>query len=433
MKNVIAEERIEMPNSRNIECQLLSELIMAPENIPIAEGIIDKSAFSVEDYGELWCILVDMRRTGEVIDLTTISARIKRETLMELIQPQNGMPSGSVFSIMGHCNALRNFATRREILADAWNMVQYATNNSVDIAELMAMPGRLAERIQDMTVKNASTKSITEVFNELCENIEAEQRSIEEGRKTRIPTGFENLDYLTYSGFYPGNLVILAARPSVGKTSIMLQMAKAAGNAGFAATIYSLEMTSIELTQKILFSTGLVTPGQLAGGSIDWVNIERANGAIGNVKIFLNDSARTIDELTTDIVANHSRGRCDIAFIDYLGLIQGVNPKKPLYQAIGEITGKLKHLAKTCGIPIVLLCQLNRELESCNRSPELYDLRDSGSIEQDADIVLMAERETRDLNDPNVNIWVRKNRHGKAGNLCIKLVANASFTEFAQR
>lgn len=424
---------LELPASKDIECSLLSELIQSPENIPTAKMIINGAMFSVEEYGKVWQTLVEMSDNGTTIDFVTMSDRIQKPLLMELLGPKFGVGSGSIFTIREHCAALRNAAIRRKIFIAAWSMIQASSNNTADINDLLAMPGALSEDVTHDVISSNPTEKITDVLNTLAESIERTQLARENGQRTRIPTGFDFLDKLTYSGFNPGNLVILAARPSVGKTAVMLQMARAASCAGFAAAIYSLEMTNQELAQRMLFSTGLVKPGQLANGRVEWESLERANGRFDKLPLYLNDTARTIEEITADIVASNRNGRCDVAFIDYLGLIQGTNPRQPLYQAIGERTAKLKHIAKECRIPIVLLCQLNRELEGENRSPELYDLRDSGSIEQDSDIVLMLERASRDLNDNNVNMWVRKNRQGKAGNINIELRANDTFTSFEPR
>jgi len=313
------------------------------------------------------------------------------------------------------------------------DMMRMATNPGTDFNELIGRPDKLLEAINYQTDNIASSESISTAIGNLLETIEANQVDRANGKRTRVPTGFKMLDYLTYNGFNAGNLVILSARPSVGKTAIMLQMAMSAVRAGFPAMIYSLEMTNQELAQRMIFSTGLVTPGQLARNEVNWDDLETANGQFNGMPLYLNDRARTLDEITANIVLNANQGRCKIAFIDYLGLIQSTNPRQPLYQAIAERTSRLKRVAKECRIPIVLLCQLNRNTESENRSPELYDLRDCGSIEQDADIVLMLERPNRELTNLDVNMWVRKNRQGKAGAICVELRANETFTEFRQR
>ena len=257
-------------------------------------------------------------------------------------------------------------------------------------------------------------------------------KSKAEGKVLRIPTGFYTLNYLTYGGFNMGNLVVLAARPSVGKTAIMLQMAKAAAIAGKAVNLFNLEMTNTELAQRMIFSTGKVTPLQMARGEVIWTDFEVASGQFASKPIYLNDSATTADEIISRITLNSQAGKCDIAFIDYLGLIQ-MGTKAPLHQAIAETTKRLKQTAKACRVPIVLLCQLNRASASEKRAPMLYDLRDSGSIEQDADIVLMLERASDNEDARDVNMWVRKNRQGKAGEIKIEIEGNETFTAFRDK
>ena len=168
----------------------------------------------------------------------------------------------------------------------------------------------------------------------------------------------------------------------------MLQMAKAASAAGFIPSVFNIEMGNKELAQRMLVGTGYVTQSQIAHGNVHWPEMEKAIHVVSSCRMHLYDDRCRIEEIATQIVLNHRQGRCDIAFIDYLGLMT-TSDKRPLCQAISNITKRLKQLAKSCEIPIVLLCQLNRASAIENRPPQLSDLRDSGSIEQDADIVLM--------------------------------------------
>jgi replicative DNA helicase len=170
----------------------------------------------------------------------------------------------------------------------------------------------------------------------------------------------------------------------------------------------------------------------MARGEIEWTDFELASGEFASKPIYMNDVASTTDEIISRITLNSQMGKCDIAFIDYLGLIR-MGGNAPLYQAIAETTKRLKQTAKACGIPIVLLCQLNRTSASESRPPMMHDLRDSGSIEQDADIVLMLERNTDDDEGKEVLMWVRKNRQGKAGDIKVEIVGNDTFTSFSDK
>ena len=401
---------------------------MSPEQIPLAKTILSGQMFSVEEYASLWRILVEMDSQGKIIDLMTVGARIGNVNAARIIGQSYGI--GTPMSVTDHCNALREASLRRTIFVSSLKLLECSGSNSYRVEDLIGMQDQLRDRIIEESQAGSGTRTITDVLNGLSESLEAIQMKSRQGKSPRVPTGFPTLDYLSFSGFNAGNLIVLSARPSVGKTAVMLQMAKSAAYYGFRAAIYSLEMTSEELCQRLLFATGFVTPKQLSEGSAHWESIEKGNAELSTLPLYLNDEARSIDELSTDIMISHQRGRCDIAFIDYLGLIQSGNTRQPLYVSIAEKTGRLKQLAKKCHIPIVLLCQLNRNSETDGRAPELHDLRDSGAIEQDADIVLMLERQTKDLNDHSLYMWVRKNRNGRAGNIRISLTGNETFTEF---
>ena len=423
-------ENISAPDTSNAEYQVLADLIANPGYILEARDIIDSTAFSTQETRDAWDILNKMQEKGDTIDIATVGIRVPKQAIIRVMEFSLGAMSPK--TVLDHCHALYRESMRRMIYVRASEMLRAASENRPDFDSLIAMPGKLVDAVSERFRAKSPTISVTDALNSLAETLEENQVSIRSGKRTKVPTGLPFLDELIYSGLNPGNLVILAARPSVGKTAVMLHMAKAAAWSGFSATVYSLEMTNEELAQRLLFSSGVETKQAMAG-DVDWSAIEKANAMYDGVPLYMNDTCRTLEDITADIILGRHQGRCDIAFIDYLGLIQFPSSRMSLYQAISELTPRLKRVAKECRIPIVLLCQLNRNSETENRSPQLYDLRDSGSIEQDADIVLMLERDSRTLDDRNVNMWVRKNRQGKAGNVLVALRANETFTDFEPR
>lgn len=428
--NNFLSEGIKVPDSRKIECQVLADLVSSPDLIPTAKGIITPDMFSDEKFRKVWNTLNDMSIKRENIDLISLNPRIGASTMSELLSAN---VEGTAMSAVSHCRALCDMFTRRTVFLQSWEMMKMAQNGG-DINDLISQPGKLVDAITNHTRPGGpSTVHISDVLNELAEEIQMDQENRANGKRTRVPTGFQFLDELTYGGFNAGDLVVLSGRPSDGKTAIMLQMATASARYGFPATIYTLEMSKTQLGRRMVFSTELVTPEQMSLGGVNWHDLETAIGRLCDLPIYLNNDARTLDAIVTDIILNNQQGRCRIAFIDYLGLIRSINPRMPLYQIIGEHTARLKEVASQCHIPIVLLCQLNRDSSKDDRTPELYDLRDSGSIEQDADIVLMLERtklRTKQKDDPDVTMWVRKNRNGKAGNVCLRLRGNETMSEF---
>lgn len=417
-----------MPDSTDFEIQVLADLITEPQFIPLANGTINSEMFSDNENRTIWNRLNEMLSKGETIDLTTLMAKVGKKSIIKVLDSRF---FGYVadYKVMNHCNALYQVFIKRMIFARSLELLRMSATNEADFEELISFPGKITETINNNSLVGVSTEPISKVLNDLANEIESAQSKAEKGIKTKITTGFTALDEITNKGFENDELVILSARPSVGKTSVMLQMAVSASKSGIPTTVYSLEMKNTKLARKLLFSTDLVTPGQLARNEIEWQNIEKANKQFDNLPIWFNCKSRRMETISNDIRVRHQQGKCGIAFIDYLGLIESNNPKVSTYEKVSAFTRQLKNLAMECNIPIVVLCQLNRISESENKAPELYHLRDSGSIEQDSDIVLMLERVSGSKDDPNINMWVRKNRNGIADK-AIRLVANNTFTWF---
>ena len=420
-----------LPDSLSTEIQIIADIIYLPETIVDAERMISPDMFTDDKSRDAFRTLSEMAKEGMAIDLPSVYGKIDRDLLQKGVIPMMSNVGG-VISVLQHFASLKSFYIKRKCYFKAMDLLMGAVNTRVSAEELIGQAGQFADNLRKEIDADRGTQHISTVLNELGSQVEEIMKNRAEGKVLRVPTGFYSLDKTTYGGFNAGNLVILAARPSVGKTAIMLQMAKAAAQHGKAVNLFNLEMTNTELAQRFLFSTELVTPIQMAKGEIEWNAFENASAQFASKPIYLNDSASTADEIIARITLNSQSGKCDIAFIDYLGLI-GMGTNAPLYQAIAETTKRLKQTAKACKIPIVLLCQLNRASASENRSPMLYDLRDSGSIEQDADIVLMLERASTSEDGRDVSMWIRKNRQGKAGDYKVDIEGNDTFTSFKDK
>lgn len=421
-----------IPQSDGLEIQIIADLMVLPETIVQAEQLINEDMFDLPEAKDAWRVIKTMAKEGKVIDLPSLYGKIDKSLMNGVIKMM--AHSGGMISTIQHYASLKELYIKRKCYFAAIDFLRKASDTNFGAHDLIGEAGHFADNLRKEIDVQKGTQHISQVLNDLGDKIEELQKNREKGKVLRVPTGFYTLDRMTYGGFNTGNLVILAARPSVGKTAIMLQMAKAAAFSGKAVTLFNLEMTNAELAQRFIFSTGEVTPIEMARGDVEWNAFERASAQFSSKPIYMNDSASTADEIISRITLNSQAGKCDIAFIDYLGLINmGASSRTPLYQAIADTTKRLKQIAKACGIPIVLLCQLNRASASEKRAPALYDLRDSGSIEQDADIVLMLERATDDEDGKDVNMWVRKNRQGKAGEIKIELQGNETFTAFIDK
>lgn len=428
-KNATLEE-FPPPDSLPSELQVLADIISLPEIMVEAQRIITDDMFSEDRCWRAWDEFKLMAKENTPIDFASAYHRVGQD-LMKSISPLM-RNSGGFKTAIQHCLILRDLHIKKKAYLEALSLMMFASDGKRTAQDIINKVGNFADTIRKEIDADKGMQHISDAFNDLGEKIQDTIKQRQEGKIIRVPTGFSVLDYLTYGGFNAGNLVILAARPSVGKTAIMLQMAKAAAMAGKSVNLFNLEMTNVELAQRLLFSTGSVTPTQVARGDMVWANFESGAGKFCDKPIWLNDSSYSEEEIISHITLNAQAGKCDIAFIDYLGLI-GMNDNLPLAQAIASTTKRLKRTAKSCNIPIVLLCQLNRAPASEKRAPMMYDLRDSGAIEQDADIILMLEKASDDEDEKEVNIWMRKNRQGKAGDIKIEIVGNETFTAFYEK
>jgi len=408
---------IPFPDTSTIERQFLADCVGNPDSMPEFTGIVDESMFTNDGRLYIWRTLVWMFNNGQHIDMASVVTCTGQYYMNEVVL-QN-IQLATPITALQHAMYLRASSVKRRAYHSALNLIQSATQPGTGEMDVLASAQQIMSDIQGdrpIEVETPMGSVLSSVDAEVKEN----KAINESGKRTRIPTGFQTLDGLTYNGWAPGQLIILAARPSIGKTAIMLQMAKAAAKSGFPVTIFTLEMTKEELGQRLLFSTGQVSPFEIATGSVSDYGYKAAQDELKRLPIYINEETRSLAGIISRITVAVARGYCKVVFIDYLSLITiDESGYTPLNQQIAKATRELKNTAKRQKVPIVLLCQLNRDAAKDDGAPQLYHLRDSGSIEQDADIVLMLEQiktEVIDSNNvtrpgkPEINIWVRKNR-----------------------
>ena len=267
---------------------------------------------------------------------------------------------------------------------------------------------------------------------------------------TGVPSGYEALDRLT-SGWQPGSLNIIAARPSVGKTAFALNLIYNAANlTGKTVAFFSLEMAAKDIATRMLSSCSAINSYDLKSGNLkdtDWMAIQEAEDALNRVNILIDDtSGIKLGEIKTKCTKLKAKDpSLSLIVIDYLGLITLNNPKQDNRQNIDEISRSLKGLARDLDLPVICLCQLSRANEKAGRKPIMSDLRDSGSIEQDADTVLFLHRDDyqkqvkngEEINDNKddlkkgpfekmslTDIILQKNRNGETGAIKLPFMLN---------
>ena len=424
-RKIITLEDYPLPETNVYEHRLLATIIQDYTLANEVMSIIKREMFSCEQTQQIWDVFCDMYYKKETIDMLTILPRVDKKYYLD-----NILSAQAVFSPIATMDLALGFLDtyiKRMAYIESVTALQKITNGvSSDVIRegFDTFSKRVTSGIGNKVGDDAS-----EIANELADELS-------KGKITRIATHIRTLDYFTYGGFNGGNLVILAARPSVGKTTIAMQIAQAASADNNKTLVFSLEMTKKELVQRMLQSTGLVSQYELVTHNINWDNYERALGMVVNSNLIINDDAYNIHDIRHKIITSVKTQGVKMVMIDYLQLMKGADPRMSKNDQVGELTSALKQTAKQCNIPIIVLSQLSRESVRENRSPQLYDLRDSGSIEQDADIVVMLERSKDDMGaiiDNKIDMWIRKNRAGKCNfDNPIRLKGNEYYTNFVE-
>lgn len=417
------------PDTFALECSIINTAMFAYEKMGELRRVIRREFFSSELNLRAWDLLTDLTSRGLAIDPATLYTQAGSDRAFQDHIVDHIMDSPYTCSDADLVKMAENLRDTyiRQVAYDKAARVLDAVAAGADIPATLADLGDTLKEVGEVLAQE-TMRPTDEIARDLADDIRT--RAV-----VRTKTGIDGLDYALYGGLPSGSMVILAARPSVGKTTLALQIAQAAAKSGRKVCFYSLEMTEKELTQRLLVATGLVSPADLASGNVDWEAYDRAAQLALTPNLKVVDSITTLEDIRAGINAMARTQACDIAFIDYLGLVVHDDKYKTLSQSIGEVTKAVKLLAKECNIPIVLLCQLNRESTKEKRSPEVSDLRDSGNIEQDADIILMLER-PRDGNDQEldsrIDLWLRKNRNGKRLKDPIRLQGNEYYSDFRE-
>ena len=424
-RKILTLEDYPLPETNVYEHRLLATIIQDYTLANEVMSIIKREMFSCKQTQQIWDVFCDMYYKKETIDMLTILPRVDKKYFLDNILSAQAefSPNATIDLALGFLDTY----IKRMAYIESVTALQKITNGvSSDVIRegFDTFSKRVTSGIGNKVGDDAS-----EIANELADELS-------EGKITRVATHIRTLDYFTYGGFNGGNLVILAARPSVGKTTIAMQIAQAASADNNKTLVFSLEMTKKELVQRLLQSTGLVSQYELVTHNINWDNYEKALGMVVNSNLIINDDAYNIHDIRHKIITSVKTQGVKMVMIDYLQLMKGANPRMSKNDQVGELTSILKQTAKQCNIPIIVLSQLSRESVRENRSPQLYDLRDSGAIEQDADIVVMLERSKDDMGaiiDNKIDMWIRKNRAGKCNfDNPIRLKGNEYYTNFVE-
>jgi replicative DNA helicase len=392
------------PQDLDAEQSVLGAMLLAEAAVAEATEVLKAEDFYRGGHGEIFAAMLDLYQGSEPVDQVSVCDRLDQRGSLEQV---GGRPA--VFALAEavpvvtnarrYAEIVREMAMLRGLIRVGTEVAQLGYDRPGDTRELLD----LAEQKVYEIAQNGTTEDFTLIKQPLDEAFHRLTLLFEHGDGsgvTGLPTGFGELDRLT-SGLQKSNLVILAARPSMGKTSLALNMAEhVALTLQKPVALFSLEMSKAEIAQRLLCSVGKVDQSRLRMGQLedgDWMRVTGAMETLGSAPLFIDDSgAMTVMEMRAKArrLAARQRGGLALVVVDYIQLMQASMPSDNRVQEISQISRSLKMLARDLDVPVLALSQLSRAVEQRqDKRPVLSDLRESGAIEQDADVVMFIYRD----------------------------------------
>ncbi len=412
-----------IPHNTDAEQSVLGSMFISKKALQKGLEVLNEDIFYLDSHGKIFIAMKDIDSRGKNVDITTVAEELNNrgwlktigdiEYLTEIIE---SVPSAS--NIDEYIEIVENKAVLRKLIDEATAIINNSYDTSNNIAEVIE---EAEKKIFDVS-KNLRTtefKTIQEVLYKTQADLE--KLASHKGDITGIPTGFYELDKIT-SGFHPHELIIIAARPGMGKTAIALNMVHhMAIQSKKSVAVFNMEMGAEQLVTRMLASVGQIEANKLKTGNLqhaDWKRINEAMSRLSDTKIYIDDTAGiTVGEIRSKCrrLAASNDG-LDIVLIDYLTLIQGSSKgNASRQQEVADISRALKTMAMELDVPVIALSQLSRGIEQrVDKKPMLSDLRESGAIEQDADIVafLHCSDEEREKENSLMEFVIRKHRNG---------------------
>ena len=429
-----------MPHSVEAEQSVIGAMLMDQEAISVAMELLTGEDFYQRQYGMLFDAMTELYGEGKPVDLITLQNRLKEKDVppeissLEFIRDLiTAVPTSA--NVRYYAQIVQEKALMRRLIKVNEDIAKtcYAGKEKVD--DIMEN----AEKQIFQVLQKKSTDDfvpIKDVVLKALDKIELASRN--KGSVTGLATGFIDLDYKT-SGFQPSDLILIAARPSMGKTAFVLNIAEyMAFRNDLTVAVFSLEMSKEQLVNRLFSLESRVDAQLLRNGNLsdtDWANLIEGAGIIGRSHLIIDDTPGiSVAELRTKCRKYKLEHNLDIVMIDYLQLMQGSKKTESRQQEISDISRSLKEIARELQVPVVALSQLSRAVEQRpDHRPMLSDLRESGAIEQDADVVMFLYRDdyyNKDTDRKDVaEVIIAKQRNGPIGT--VELAWLPRYTKFA--
>ena len=431
-----------MPNSLEAEQSVIGSMIMDREAVMAASEILTTEDFYHKQYGILFEAMLELFNDGQPVDLVTLQNRLKEKNVPPEVSSLEyvgnivaAVPTSA--NIKYYANIVKEKALLRELIRTTEGIENAAYAQKDPVEDILAD----TEKSIFTLLQNQGGGDYVPIKDVVLNALEKIQLAAKtKGNVTGIPTGFIDLDY-KMSGLQPSDLILVAARPSMGKTAFVLNIAQyMAFKKNKAVAIFSLEMSKEQLVNRLFSLESQVDAQSLRTGNMkdsDWEKLIEGAGVIGQSKLIIDDTPGiSISELRSKCRKYKLEHGLDIIIIDYLQLMTGSVGKssESRQQEVSDISRQLKGLARELNVPVVSLSQLSRAVESRpDKRPMLSDLRESGAIEQDADVVMFIYRDEYYNKDSEfkkqAEIIIAKQRNGPVGT--VNLAWLGEYTKFA--
>jgi replicative DNA helicase len=430
-----------LPSDIDAEMGVIGSVILAPEVLDDITDVVRHSDFLDERHSKLFRVINEMYQEGKKVDTMLLVSRLKKEKLFEAVggaayiaQLARAVPHAA--NAVYYATIVREHSTKRACIVAAHDTIREATEPSTEAREVVnAAEGRFFELLERNTLRQAET--IKEFLHRALDRAEA--RHIGEMGEDGLSTGLNKLDE-TLGGLRKSELIVLAARPSMGKSALALNIAEHVSIKEEKPVLFiSLEMSADELADRMLTSAARCNAYRVRHGQAsdeEMTTLRRTSAKIISAPLYVDDNPK---RMVMDIAAAGRRvrrkaGDLALIVIDYLQLIEPDNMKVPRQEQVASITRRLKLLAKEMQCPVLCLAQLNRQAEAgTDHRPKLSHLRESGAIEQDADVVIFVHREEffspdNDKVKGQADLIVAKQRSGPIGD--VKVAWMKDWTRF---
>lgn len=418
------------PQSTDAEMALLGSIMLRPDTINEVMDFINHESFYSQKHRMIFKCMLELFAKATPIDLLSLSSLMRDKGYLDqvggasyLTELVNTVPSAA--NIKHYAEIVQKKSTMRNLIECAEEITRYGYDEGTELAHILDAAEKKLFEVTNVSSAHRFIE-LKETLGEAWERLDRLHKSKDEMRG--IPTGFKDLD-AKLAGFQKSDLIILAARPSIGKTSFALDIARqAAVLHNIPVGIFSLEMSSQQLVDRMLAAESRVDAWKLRTGKLsaesEFDQIRRSLDTLSKAPIYIDDQpGNTILKMRSVARRLKAEKGLGLVVVDYLQLIIPSNTHKNsdnMVQQVTEISRSLKQLARELEVPVLALSQLSRAVEQRGGKPRLSDLRDSGSIEQDADVVMFIHREDKvkkeESTKPNIaEIMIEKHRNGPTG------------------